>query len=830
MRRFYPRLAATAIVLPALTGAVAHAQAPAARPSPAATQNGAAAMPVRERPALGSTITVTPLGELPANENALSLLDAAQADLISDRLDTGGLSTADPARMGAHGSTWTQTRFRVGPIDITDPDGAGSPLVLPGLLAWDRIDVATAIMPLDANAAGLVVTFEPRRPGRSWTRTIEGGIAPPGLLARRLTTNPPAIARLNSWNYGGLVAGGPVQSDRVGLVVSGDWIRSSKFERSDPTILDASSGSGFAHLDITPSARDNVRTIGWVQRARAPLANRNAFGEPAAADRRVAIHVQSLWERRLADHLSWTAFGSYTNRTRDTEIPSAPSILIERLRDGPVPALLNPRTGTEAIWSAGTRLFLPPLIAAGRDQNVQVGFEVSGATEESRAGFSGMIGELVNGLPARVWSYAASGGDSQWAKTSVAVYASDRMQLTPRIVLDGSIRFESTGGSAAGGANAVRWNNWLPRGSMRWEITDKAGLAAFVGYGRYGYELPLQYFAYGDANAETGTVYRWKASNGSAVPRASELGDLIARVGPGTGGNPQFSAIDPALKRPYMDEIALGFESRPRPSTVLRLAALARREQQLAAVVNVGVPISSYTVIHIPDPGVDLVSPADDQPLPVYNRSRQSFGADRYLLTNPADDRATFVGVDATAQTTTGHLFLLAGATAGRSEGWSGNRGFQAIENDQGVLGELFTDPNATVYAKGRLFTERGYTIKIASVYQFPMDVRLGIVARYQDGQHFARLVIVPDLNQGPEAVRAFANGRTRFTYSMTLDGRLQKGFAIGGARVDAMIDAYNLLNTATEVEEFPVSGPTSRLTAAVQPPRAIHVGFRVTF
>src|SRR5256885_2709299 len=83
LRRFYPRLAEPAIVLSALTGAAAHAQTQAARPSPAATQNGATAMPLRERPALGSTITVTPLGELPANENALSLLDAAQADLIS---------------------------------------------------------------------------------------------------------------------------------------------------------------------------------------------------------------------------------------------------------------------------------------------------------------------------------------------------------------------------------------------------------------------------------------------------------------------------------------------------------------------------------------------------------------------------------------------------------------------------------------------------------------------------------------------------------------------------------------------------------------------------
>ena len=789
----------------------------------------AAQTPPRERPALGSTITVAPLADLPANGNALSLLDGAQADLISDRLDTGGLSTADPARMGAHGSTWTQTRFRIGPVDITDPDGGGSPLLLPGMLAWDRIDVATGLMPLDANAAGLAVTFEPRRPGRTWTRTLDAGFAPPGLLARG-PANPPSIARLNSWGYAGLFAGGPVASDRVGLVVAGDWTRSSKFERNDPTVLDESVGSGFAHLEITPSPHDDIRTIAWVQRARAPFANRNAFGQPAAADRRTAIHVQALWDRRLADHVSWTAFGSMTRRNREPEIASATSIVIERLRDGPVPSLLNPRTGTDSVWSAGTRFMLPPFLFAGREQNAHVGAEASGGVEDSRAGFSGMIGEVLDGLPARVWSYGATGRDSRWTKSSVAVYASDRMALTSRVLLDGSIRFESTGGGADGASNAVRWNNWLPRGSLRWEITDTAGLAAFIGYGRYGYELPLQYFAYGDANAETGRVYRWKASSGTAAPKPNEIGDLIARVGPGSGGNPQFSAIDPALKRPYMDEIALGFESRPRPSTVLRLAALARREQQLAAVVNVGVPVTSYTVIHIPDPGVDLVSAADDQPLPVYNRSRESFGADRYQLTNPPDDRATFVGVDATAEMTTGHLFLLAGATAGRSEGWSGNRGFQAIENAQSVLGELFTDPNATTYAKGRVFTERGYTIKTAGVYQFPMDFRLGWVARYQDGQHFARLVIVPGLNQGPEAIRAFANGRTRFTFSATLDARLQKGFAIGSGRLDAMIEGYNLLNMANEVEEFPVTGPTSRLTAAVQPPRAIHVGFRLAF
>src|SRR5438552_2876124 len=83
-----------------------------------------------------------------------------------------------------------------------------------------------------------------------------------------------------------------------------------------------------------------------------------------------------------------------------------------------------------------------------------------------------------------------------------------------------------------------------------------------------------------------------------------------------------------------------------RPATLIRLIGIARREQQLVALMDVGAPASSYTVISIPDPGVDLVGTGDDQLLPAYNRTRASFGADRYLLTNPIDDRATYVGVD----------------------------------------------------------------------------------------------------------------------------------------------------------------------------------------
>ena len=115
-------------------------------------------------------------------------------------------------------------------------------------------------------------------------------------------------------------------------------------------------------------------------------------------------------------------------------------------------------------------------------------------------------------------------------------------------------------------------------------------------------------------------------------------------------------------------------------------------------------------------------------------------------------------------------------------------------------------------------------------MYHLPKEFTFGVAARYMDGQHFARILIVDNLNQGPEAIRAFQNGKTRFTYTGTLDLRLQKTLSSGPRRVTGSIEGYNVLNTATEVEEYEVTGSAPRLTSSVQPPRALHIGLRIDF
>jgi hypothetical protein len=775
--------------------------------------------PASSRQPVGVSFTIDALSDLPSGANIFSLLDTSVAELISDRVDAGSLTVGDPARFGAHGSSWTQTMYRIGDVDISDPSASGIPLIVPGLLELERMDVATAALGLDANAAGPVVTLVPRRPGATWSRAIELFDAPSGVLSRTVTTVPPAIARLDGWSSARLMASGPVVRDRLGMLVSAGLTSSTHFQRADPTVLADKLGSLFTHLVYTPAGRNEFRFIGSVQRARTPFPYRNAYRQPSAALRATSFHVQSVWERPRNEHSVWTAYASLASREQTTDLQPVQSAVMDRLYDGPVHDLVAP-LGTDRSWSAGARM---KPVSWDRRHTPEAGVSVMGGRARTRAPFDVRIGELVHGMPARVWDYSVPETSSTRHQTTVAAYAGDTIALHPRVTVDAGLRFELVRAAAATNPQTISWHDWFPAAGLRWELTESRRVAAFVRFNRYGHRLPLDALLYGDSQSPTGNVYRWAAAGSD--PNVQRLGPLVSRVGPGTAANPAFSAVDPQLERPYVNELTFGFESNPRANTVWRFTAVVRHEGQLIGLVNTGLSMGDYMPVVFIDEGIDHGS---GQTLIAFDRQPHAFGADRYLLTNPTGHHATFASGELSIQTTIRRLLLMAGATAGRSEETSANRGFLASENDHGIIGEVFTDPNAFTNARGRPFTERGYTIKMAGTYWFTDTLKLGAVARYQDGQHFARLVILPELNQGAEAIRAFVNGKTRFTYTLTIDARLQKAFDIGGRRITAVADVFNLLNTGTEIEEFAVTGPLSRTISAVQPPRAVHLGVKL--
>jgi hypothetical protein len=448
------------------------------------------------------------------------------------------------------------------------------------------------------------------------------------------------------------------------------------------------------------------------------------------------------------------------------------------------------------------------------------GADVGGAAARIGPGFAGAIGELIDGNRARMWLYSNDGTDAHRHSTSLNAFVSDRITFGRGGTLEAGLSYDGVNGAADLAATGVSWHSLLPRVSLRWKRRESSLVTWVAGYRRSVDRLTMDTLGVGDPSAATAAVSRWTAQG---------VGPVVQRIGPGTGGDPAFSAIDPSLARPTTDEVIAGVDVQLTPAIRARLIGVAKRLRHQFDYVDTGAPLSSYTRFTVVDgrPEAD----GGDVLLPVYNRLPSSFGADRYLLTNTGQDAATFEGLVLNAEASLSRLTLLFDAAAIQTDGPAVNRGFHAEENDLGGLGELSVDPNAAASARGRLFFDRAFTIKLTGVYQFPHDVTLGAIARYQDGQPFSRVTVVPDLNQGTEFVRAYPAGDARFKFTGTLDLRLRKRVTVGTKSLDIFADAYNALNLGYEVEERVVTGGLSfRDITAIQPPLAVHLGLRLGF
>jgi hypothetical protein len=263
----------------------------------------------------------------------------------------------------------------------------------------------------------------------------------------------------------------------------------------------------------------------------------------------------------------------------------------------------------------------------------------------------------------------------------------------------------------------------------------------------------------------------------------------------------------------------------------MRMTGVDRRERSLVALVNTGVPLSQYVTLDVPDSGIDVDGNTTATMLRLYGRTPAMFGQDRYTLTNPDGLTAVYQGVDITVDRELfRRWFFRFGGSAYRIESTGESRGFLSTENDHGLLGEAFLSPNALTSAEGRSFFDRAFVIKLSGAYRAPGDVRVGIVARYQDGLPFSRMVLTDAFIQGRDLVMAIPRGAQRFTYMFTLDAKVEKDLTFGRRRVGVILEAYNLTNATIEAEEYVVTGAAFRTVSAVQPPRAVRVGLRVGF
>jgi hypothetical protein len=417
--------------------------------------------------------------------------------------------------------------------------------------------------------------------------------------------------------------------------------------------------------------------------------------------------------------------------------------------------------------------------------------------------------------------------------------ADDQIRLGKSLGVDLGLSFEASNGSLpaqgppTGGRefefsaqpNLITWRNTAPRAAITWQPSGATPLVIRAGYSRFFYPLAARYLDFGNPNSLSGDQYQWVDLNQDGQFFYNEATTLLRRF----GGD--VSTIDPNLKAPHDDEFFASAEWKLAGGFFVRARAFRRTERDRIAALNTGVPFSAYQPVTIVDPGPDgRVGTADDRTLTVYEQNPATFGQDHFLLTNPADLRMDQRGVVAEGGFNKRGLAAQASLYVGKSWGQT-NPGNDIWENDSGVVGSLYSDPNTMINASGSPAMDRKFAGKVW--VSFPTPRRFGGLeimntAVFLGGYPYARRLLVTGLAQGPFIVDATPRGgpqgyRTDPVYDWNL--KVSRAFEMhllrkGTLRVSA--EFFNLLNLGTRLRVADLTGPQflQNLPLEIQPPR----------
>ncbi len=804
----------------------------------------------------GDDFDAARLAELPSGRNIWAVLENQDRTAVTDAPREGGLASGVPALVGALGASWTQAAYWFDGLNVTDPFETGKPLIYPDYSSLSELQTVSATHPPAAAAPGIAINMTSRAGSRDFHFTAEGYYEGEPFQSSNLD------ARLRGFGFTDVPRfrkSGDVEFTAVGAVPHSEkWSYSSAFglqhlSREFPgftAIPTTTSGSVMLRLDGLLSPRNRLSFLGTGQ-----IVDNSNLGAAAgvAPSSTLLGHdryevVQGHWTRYQNDGLVFLVHGGFSHSS-PTDTFQHGIAAANRTQmffggmEGAAPLESDSARSRFSLAGQGqawTRI-------AGRRHWFDFGadLEESKATEERRV--FGDFQQLYYPLnvPSEVVEYNTT-SHTKIRVRAVSFNLGDSLQLPLRVFLRAGLSLDSSNAflppqqsgagsfaparQFAGLGSVVSWTTLAPRVGVSLPLLQRfGGTRLFGGYSRYYHDLPASYANYANFTSLGGEVYLWNDLNHDGLFQRGEEGTLVRRF-----GGP-WSSVDPGLKRPYTDEFTVGMSWQVGHRLMLEIHGFRRDQKRLVDTVDVGVPFSAYTPVSMRDIGDDNVAgTADDQVLTVYNQTPQSLGRDQYLLTNPPGLTSSYKGIVASVtQNLHRRGFLSLSFTANKAIGMSapGNTEF---ENDPGVIGGVFDNPNNLMNAPGRTYFDRAYTGKIASYLNLPLGLHAGTVVRYADGLPFGRELIVTGLNQGPIIVMATPRGEPggfRTQYYLSFDQRLAREFALGRFRLTVMADAFNLLNGNGNLQEYAISGPLfpPRTPVQVQNPRVIRLGLRLS-
>jgi len=376
-------------------------------------------------------------------------------------------------------------------------------------------------------------------------------------------------------------------------------------------------------------------------------------------------------------------------------------------------------------------------------------------------------------------------------------------------------------------SNLIAWRNVAPRAAIAWQPSGATPLVIRAGYSRFYYPLAAQYLDFGNPNGLSGDQYRWVDFNQNGQFYYDEATMLLRRFGGAV------SQIDASLKPPHEDEFFASAEWKFAGGFFVRARAFRRTDRDRIAALNTGEPFSAYHLVTVLDPGPDgRAGTADDRMLTVYEQNPATFGQDHFVLANPSGLRMDQRGVVAEGGFNKRSLAAQASLYVGKSWGPT-NPGNDIWENDSGVVGSLYADPNTLVNASGSPAMDRRFAGKVWVSFPTPRRFgRLEIMNTmvFIGGYPYARRLLVTGLAQGPFMVDATSRGTSRTDPVYDWNLKVSRSFemhVLGTGTLRVSAEFFNLLNLAARMRVADLTGSQflQNIPLEIQPPRFLRGG-----
>lgn len=787
-------------------------------------------------PAARTVISAAQIERLPTGLSLNSLLENQDSVATTNRIDVGGMGEATPVLFSSRGaSSWTQNVYLLNGLDITEPYAGGTPLIVPDVLSLRFTSLFNAAAPIQALTPGAYFDLTPREGtsvfhGGAWgfylDKTFTTTNITPALRAEGMTESS-SFNRLMDLN---LHLSGPFGDPRWRYFTS--WTSQSAgrdlgdYEPEDESRL----YSGLIHI-IREGENRRLRFLWTGQNIVHPSAGAGREIPPETTVDRTEWRnlVQIVSESRPGAHggsrygLSFGLENTADDLQPGAEAPAG----LELFRNIPSGSAAASTVAERARLSAyfDGRTFFRNV--ARTHHLLEYGVQIQYAGAYSTATVPGNLRlHFFEGRPVEALEF-----ESPFRHRESAVLLDAYLQET--LILESgvslSLGFHGVGSSGWSAAGSIQRLNLSPRFALQIPLSRVKTSALRITAARYFGILPLSYLTWGNPGAPGSRAFAWNDTNGDRLFTTDEKGLLLRREGP------RYGALDPDLRIPSTDELTVSVTHDFGRGWMMSLAGFLRETRNLVETINTGVPASAYIPRTIFDLGDDRIPDSiDDLRFTVFDQRPETLGADVYLLSNPgrASRVSSYQGLDFVLfKRPTDHFLFFLGMTATHAVQTNGP-GNTSLENDDGVVGLLYDNPNADINAEGRPRFDRAYTIRFGLSQDLPFGLRFGAVGKYYDGQPFTRMIIVEGLTQGPFTIQAHPRGVARYEFNMTVDLRLEKRFHFPFGTIRMMADVFNVFNQNLALVESAWTGPEFPLRYAteIQSPRVWRIGLNLEF